>query len=90
MKFLNITVWDSDAARIAGIERKLHVALRECGAKGRVDSMSEPPLLARRNLTYRVPVLEIDGVYWSQQPMREFSREACLQLVRMALARHGE
>lgn len=87
MKFLKITIWDSDAARIAGIERKLYAAMKECGAKGRVDSMSEPPLLARMNLTCRVPVLEADGMYWSREPMREFSQAACTKLVRMLLAR---
>jgi len=63
--FLSITIWDNNAARMAEIDHNIHLVLRELKLKGIVNSISEPPLLARENLLNRVPVLEIEEKYWS-------------------------
>lgn len=85
MNDVKITIWDLEAKRIARIEKKLYEAMRECGVKGTVASQSEPPLLSRMNLTNRVPALEVDGLFWTQDPGKEFDKAACLELVRIIL-----
>ncbi len=85
MKDIRITIWDLDATRIQNIEKKLYEAMRECGVKGLVTSQSEPPLVSRMNLANSVPALEVDGLFWTQEPGREFDREACRELVHILL-----
>lgn len=78
---LRIIIWDHNADRIAAIDHNLHCALRKVGIRGEVFSMSEPPLLARKGLIHRVPVLEIGGMHWSLTPGEEISEAACEQLL---------
>ena len=78
---MEIAIWDIKPSRIAEINRNLRAALYEAGMKANIMIMSEPPLVARMNLTERVPLLEIDGMYWSLKPGETISREACLSLL---------
>lgn len=85
MKTLKITIWDLDARRIASIERKLYEAMKEYGVKGVVVSQSEPPLVSRMNLTGRIPVLEVEGLFWSQRPGIEFDKASCSEFIRIIM-----
>ncbi len=78
---LEITIWDAEARRIFEIDRNLHLALRALGIRGVTRSISEPPLLARENLLDRVPVLEVEGRYWSLKPGKTISVSECKQLL---------
>ncbi|KIX12864.1 hypothetical protein [Dethiosulfatarculus sandiegensis] len=88
---LEIIIWDYNADRIAAIDHNLHSAMRKLNCQGRVKSMSEPPLLARTGVLPRVPVLEIDGMYWSLRPGEEIPETACEHLLARILSspRHG-
>lgn len=61
---INIIIWDTEASRIADIDKNLHRAALSLGIKIVVTSNSEPPSLFRAGLYYKVPVLEIEGKYW--------------------------
>ena len=78
---MDIVIWDIDARRIEVIDRNLRLAMKQLGMRGRVTSMSEPPLLGRMGLLDRVPVLEIDGCYWSLKNNSIMSQEQCLTLL---------
>ncbi len=80
-RFLHITLWDNDAARITEIERNLHQAMRNLSLRGQVDIMSEPPLLARMGMLNEVPVLEIGGLYWKREAGRVIGLKACESLL---------
>ncbi len=80
-KHIDIVIWDSEAERLHAIERSLRQAMRNLGVSGGISSQSEPPLLGRMGLTVRVPVLEIDGLYWSRGQGREFSLQECEELL---------
>ena len=62
---MDITLWDRDATRIADIEKNLRSAMKKLSMQGHIAIMSEPPLLNRMGLINRVPLLEINGMYWS-------------------------
>lgn len=62
---MDITLWDRDATRIADIEKNLRSAMKKLSMSGHVTIMSEPPLLNRMGVINRVPLLEINGMYWS-------------------------
>lgn len=83
-----ITIWDLDAKRIAHMEKKLYEAMRECGVKGIVDSQSEPPLVFRMNLANRIPVLEVEGLFWMWEPGKEFDQTACRELIHIILEKN--
>jgi hypothetical protein len=83
--FLSITIWDNNATRIAKIDHNLHLALSELKLKSTVNSISEPPALARENLLDRVPVLEIAGKYWSLTPNKTISQSDCKKLLQKIL-----
>ena len=80
-KHIDIVIWDSEADRLHAIERNLRVAMRNLGLFGGLSCQSEPPLLGRMGLTGRVPVLEIDGLYWSRGHGRVFSPHECEELL---------
>ena len=82
---VRITIWDTNAERIAEIDRNLHLAMQELGIKGATRSISEPPLLARESLLDRVPVLEIAGRHWSLTPNTTITQKLCRELLRMLL-----
>lgn len=88
MKGLKITIWDLDTQRIAHIEKKLYEAMRECGVKGMVASQSEPPLVSRMNLANRIPVLEVEGLFWMQEPGKEFDKTDCLEFIHIILEKN--
>ncbi len=79
---MKITIWDTNPQRIWRIDKNLHLAMRQLGLNGTVDSMSEPPLVSRSGLARRIPVLEIDGNYWNLRPGEDISAEECLNLLR--------
>ena len=79
---MDIVIWDLDAQRIARIDRNLHRAFQQLSLPGLVTSMSEPPLLARIGFLGKVPLLEIEGCYWSLRPDEEVSLEQCVNLLR--------
>ncbi len=78
---MEISIWDIKPERIAEINKNLRAALYEAGMKANIMIMSEPPLVARMNLTEKVPLLEIDGMYWSLKPGETISQSACLALL---------
>jgi hypothetical protein len=78
---LQIIIWDNDKQRIAEIDKNLHVALNELKLKALILSNSEPPSIARENLLNRLPVLEIEGRYWSMRPGSAFSKKDCISLL---------
>jgi len=63
--FLRITIWDHDAQRIAVLDRLIWQSAKKLGLKVSVNSVSEPPALARERLMGRAPALEIAGRFWS-------------------------
>lgn len=77
---MDIVIWDSDNGRIVEIDRNLRLAMKQLGIKGRVTSMSEPPLLGRMGLLGKVPVLEINGCWWSLPQGTTIDLEQCLDL----------
>lgn len=84
-KRLSICIWDLDNERLENIDRKVRKSLSKLGVSACLTSNSEPPLVARMNLTGRVPALEINDTFWSQVPGSEFSQEACDQLIALAV-----
>lgn len=78
---LRLVIWDTDPARIARLDRTLHLALAELGLKGIVTCNSEPPSLMRAGLYNRLPTLEIEGNYWTCRD-GEPDLTACVRLLR--------
>lgn len=85
---LDICIWDLDSERIENIEKKVRASLVRFKAKAKVHSNAEPPLVARMNLTAQVPVLEINGFFWSQAPGKEFTQEACDSLISLVVQQY--
>ena len=79
---MHIVIWDIDAERISQIDKNLNRALNELGLRAVVASNAEPLSLERENLLPRLPVLEINGLYWSLTPGKVFSKEQCKSLLR--------
>ena len=65
MKSIKITLWDSSPARIAETEKNIHMAFAQAGKKYSLSIMSELPLIGRKKLIGKLPVLEIDDKLWS-------------------------
>ncbi len=84
---MEITIWDLDPNRIADINKNLRMALKDVGIRASIVIMSEPPLISRMNLTHRVPLLEIDGNYWSLPPGEPITRHACIRLLKQLSGR---
>ncbi len=78
---MEIILWDLDLNRVAEISRNLRLALKEADMKANLIIMSEPPLISRMNLTHRVPILEIEGEYWSLRPGETITKKQCSQLL---------
>jgi hypothetical protein len=78
---LKIVIWDNDPLRIAEIDRNLQAAATGLGLKVLILSNAEPPSIARENLLGRLPVLEINGRYWSRRPGHAFSQADCFALL---------
>lgn len=87
--YLDICIWDLDSERIANLDKKIRISLTKLKLQAHLHSNVEPPLVARMNLTARVPVLEINGVFWGQTPGKEFSQEACERLLSLAAQQYG-
>ena len=85
MDIAKITIWDDDAERIAQADRHIRAACRELGLSAVIDSQSEPPLLARMNLTGKTPAFEINGLYWKIRTGAVPSVESCIRLLRRLL-----
>ncbi len=79
---LSVTIWDSSAPRILEIEKNLQLAAKEQGIELTVSIMSEIPLLSRRDMLSRVPLLEIGGMLWTLRPHDIFTLEECRALFR--------
>ena len=79
---MHIVIWDIDAERISQIDKNLNRALNELGLRAVVASNAEPLSLEREKLLPRLPVLEINGLYWSLTPGKVFSKEQCKSLLR--------
>ena len=79
---MHIVIWDIDAERISQIDKNLNRALNELGLRAVVASNAEPLSLERENLLPRLPVLEINCLYWSLTPGKVFSKEQCKSLLR--------
>ncbi len=76
-----IIVWDIDTARIMKIHANLTEALNKYGARALITCNSEPPLLSRMQILNKVPLIEIDGLYWSLKADSEPSAEKLLALL---------
>lgn len=79
---MRITIWDIDPERISQIDKNLNTALNELGVRAVVASNAEPLSLERENLLPRLPVLEINDLYWSLKPGKVFSKAECKSLLR--------
>ena len=79
---MHIVIWDIDAERISQIDKNLNLALNELGLRAVVASNAEPLSLERENLLHRLPVLEINDLYWSLTPGKVFSKAQCKSLLR--------
>ena len=66
-----ITIWDDNPGRAVNIHGKLAAALQKMKIKAGISIQSEPPLIARQNLTGKTPTLEIAGAYWCKTPGKE-------------------
>ncbi len=86
---MEIIIWDLDPNRIADINRNLRIALKDVGINANIVIMSEPPLISRMNLMHRVPLLEIDGNYWSLPPGVPITHNACLHLLKQLSSRES-
>lgn len=84
---MRIIIWDNHPARIAEIDKNLHLALQHLGIRAIVTSNTEPPLLARENILGRLPVLEIDGYFWFRKPGEAFSEKGCALLLQRVIRR---
>lgn len=82
---LDITVYDLVPERLAQIEENLKSAQKQLGIKGDVYLISEPPLISRMNIYHRIPVLEIDGQYWSKNFYETISEQDCVELLKTIL-----
>lgn len=78
---LSVTIWDNNTTRLAEIDRNLHNAAKHLRLCIKTFIIAEPPLMARENLLARVPVLEIDGLYWSLRPAQSITEKQCLALL---------
>lgn len=85
METLKITIWDDDADRITLAERHIRAACKKLDLAVQIDSQSEPPLLARMNLTGKTPLFESNGLYWKLQTGLVPSVESCVRLLRHLL-----
>ena len=79
---MHIIIWDIDPERISQIDRNMNSALNELGVRAVVASNAEPLSLERENLLPRLPVLEINDLYWSLTPGKVFSKDECKSLLR--------
>jgi hypothetical protein len=86
---MHIVIWDIDTERISQIDKNLNTALNEMGVRAVVASNADPLSLERENLLPRLPVLEINGLYWSLKPGKVFSKEECQSLLRRIRADKG-
>lgn len=86
---MQIIIWDNHPARIAKIDKNLHLAMKYLGLQAIVTSNAEPPLLARENILGRLPVLEINGFYWSRKPGEAFSKNDCIMLLQRVIRNTG-
>ena len=77
-----IILWESDGETIRACELAVYKALKELGLKAIVTVNSEPPLIGRNQLWARLPVLEIQGQWWSFHPGRAFTAEQVTRLFR--------
>lgn len=77
----HITIWDDIPKRAVNIHGKLVVAMQKMKIKASVSIQSEPPLVARQNLTGKTPTLEIAGAYWCKTPGKEPSEKDLVNLL---------
>lgn len=80
-----IIIWESNGESIRACENAVYQALKDLGLKARVIINSEPPLISRNQLWERLPVLEINGLYWSLHPGQPFTVAQMTGLLRKTL-----
>ena len=81
MERITITLWDSNPARIAETEKNIHLAFAEAGKKYSLIIMSELPLIGRRGLAGKLPVLEIGKNIWSWKQGEAIPKHAISLLI---------
>lgn len=79
---LTITIIDHDLDRINTCEASIRGALRQLQIQASVTQVSEPPFLARLNMWDRLPVLEIQGNYWSRPGNKPFTVDEIITLLK--------
>lgn len=77
-----IILWESHPARLLACQEAIQQALTNLGVRAVLIVQSEPPLISRNRLGDRLPVLEIQGVYWSLHPGKAFTAQEVSQLLR--------
>lgn len=83
VEILEITLWECNSNIIRACEIALYEALKKIGLKAVITVNSEPPLIARNQLWDRLPVLEIQGLYFSLHPGRPFSVDELVRLFKV-------
>jgi len=70
-----IILWESDVKIIHACTLSIYKTLKKLGLKATVIVNSEPPLIGRKQLWGRLPVIEIRGLDWSLRPGCAFTVE---------------
>lgn len=83
MEILEIALWECNSDVIRACETALHEALKKLGLRAVITINCEPPLISRNQLWDRLPVLEIQGLYFSLHPGRPFSVEELTRLFKI-------
>lgn len=80
---MDIIIWDNDGRRIRRIEKNLREAMRVKNTAAYITIMSELPMISRKGIMNKIPVLEAKNMYWSLKPGEDISFEQCLELLDM-------
>lgn len=89
---IQVTIWDLSPKRIYRISNYLKKAMIQLDIEGQVCSMSEPPLLGRMGVIHKIPVLEIDGLFWNIENTNDISFDMCiclLSFLKKSYSNHG-
>lgn len=91
MKRLDVTIWDASVERIREMEKNLHAAAADEDIALHITIMSERPLLGRKNMLARMPVLEMENLQWTLHPHKACTVEECRALLhKVLLSKRGK
>jgi hypothetical protein len=78
-------ILDHDADRIILLEKTLQSALTALGMRGGITCISDSLHIAREGVLARVPVIEIEGSYWSLRSGRVPEMKDLIELVKKTM-----